>query len=551
MTMFRGLIVAAAMLFVIPAQAVPAFAGIQNATTVVAPAGAITGVIEGTARVFKGIPYAAPPVGALRWRAPKAFPVWAGTRAANRFGPACDQAEAPAGIYTNALPAMSEDCLFLNVWTPPHAAKAPVIVWIHGGALAGGHSDEALYDGQAFAKRGVILVSINYRLGVLGFLAHPDLSAELPDHVSGNYGLLDQIEALRWVKANIAAFGGDPANVTIAGESAGGLSVMYLLTAPSARGLFAKAISESAYMVSMPELSAKANGMPSSESTGAALAAKFWGRSIAELRAMDGEDVTLAAGALGFAPWITVDGKVVPKQLVDSFDRGEQAPVPLLAGFNAGEIRSLPVLLPPGPPPSSGDYETAIQAHYGDLADAFLRLYPDTNVHESQLAAVRDAVYGWTAERLVRKQTALGQPAFLYFFDHGYPTADFIHAHAFHASELPYVFGRLDHTTALWPPIPNAASEKALSDAMADYWTSFARDGRPQANGEAAWAAYGSARAYMHFADTPQAGDDFMPGMYDLNEQVMCRKHGSGDTPWNWNVGTASPVLPGPNAACH
>jgi len=210
-----------------------------------APGGAVRGEAVGKIRVFRGIPFAMPPVGALRWQPPLQMPKWKGTRDATKFGPACVQPASRAqSIYTWDLPATSEDCLSLNIWAPTDARKAPVFVWIHGGSLTTGVGSDPLYDGAKFAERGIVVVSINYRMGVLGYLAHPALSAESRRNISGNYGLLDQVEALRWVKRNIAAFGGDASNVTIAGESAGALSVMYLMTSPEARGLFAKAIAE-------------------------------------------------------------------------------------------------------------------------------------------------------------------------------------------------------------------------------------------------------------------------------------------------------------------
>ena len=228
----------------------------QSGPVVHAPVGAVEGQAEGAVDAFKGIPYAQPPVGAARWAPPKPVADWHDVRKATAFGPACVQPPSPPGnLYGDTPPRMSEDCLSLNVWAPKAAKKAPVFVWIHGGALTTGSSSESVYDGAKIARQGgVVVVSINYRLGVLGWLAHPALSAESPQGLSGNYGLLDQIEALRWVQRNIASFGGDPANVTIAGESAGGLSVMYLMASPPARGLFAKAIAESAYMISMAEL---------------------------------------------------------------------------------------------------------------------------------------------------------------------------------------------------------------------------------------------------------------------------------------------------------
>jgi len=544
--MMRRLILGLAASLVLAA---PSLSHAEGIPIVKAPAGGVSGTRDGVARVFEGIPYAMPPTGPARWTPPRPMPSWQGVRKADHFGPACYQGIAPAGVYTNAPAVMSEDCLSLNIWTPENARKAPVFVWIHGGALAGGFSGESLYNGTKMAARGVVVVSINYRLGVLGFLAHPELSAESPLKTSGNYGLLDQIEALRWIRRNIAAFGGDPSNVTIAGESAGGLSVMYLMAAPSARGLFAKAIAESAYMISQPMLRERANGTPSAEETGLMVMQKLHARNIADLRAMNGAAMTVLANAVGFAPWMTIDGQVLPRQLVEVFDRGEQAPVPLLAGFNSGEIRSLRVLAPP-PPATAADYDKTIRARYGDLADAFLKLYPSADYAESILKTTRDGLYGWTAERLARKQTALGQPAYLYLFDHGYPDEEAQNLHGFHGSELPYVFGTLDRTIPLWPKIPATQTETALSDAMLDYWTSFARSGSPTAKDAPPWPAYGTNAAYMDFTDAPHPADHLMPGMYELNEQVVCRRRAVGDTPWGWNVGLISPPLPPPNAHC-
>src|SRR6185312_10282443 len=460
------------------------------------PAGRLQGALEGNLRVFKGIPYARPPVGALRWKPPRPLPRWTGVRHATGFGPACFQPDNSfVSVYIGQPMPMSEDCLTLNIWAPADAHDAPVFFWIYGGALWGGASRDPLYDGTRLAERGVVVVSINYRLGVLGWLAHPQLSAESPLGISGNYGLLDQIAALQWVQRNIAAFGGDPANVTLAGESAGGLSVMYLMSSPEARGLFAKAIAESAYLISMPSLKQQRYGMPSAEEGGVRLAAALHASGIAALRKMDPMKLTNAAAAAAFGPWGNVDGHVLPEQMITAFDKGDEAHVPILAGFNSGEIRSLMVLAPPVPA-SAAAYQRVIHDRYGDLADEFLRLYPASSMQESILATTRDGLYGWTAVRLVRKQTALGLPSYLYLFDHGYPAADRAHLHGFHASELPYVFGTLDGTPPLWPKIPASPREVALSDAMIDYWTSFARSGTPLATNAPDWPAYGSAGAY-------------------------------------------------------
>jgi para-nitrobenzyl esterase len=509
---------------------------------VTTPAGTLRGRTEGALQVFKGIPYALPAVGAARWKAPAVMPTWSGVREALDFGPACIQpTRRMSSIYESDVSPTSEDCLTLNVWMPEGAHKLPVFVWIHGGALVTGASKETLYDGSKLAAQGMAVVSINYRLGVLGYLALPELSAESPLGISGNYGLLDQIAALRWVQRNIGAFGGDPANVTIAGESAGALSVMYLMASPEARGLFSKAISESAYMVSTPELKQRRFGAPAAEESGTLLAGALRATKVAALRAMDAQALTDAAATAGFMPWGAVDGHLLTHQLVETFDRGEQAPVPLLAGFNSGEIRSLTILAPP-PPPTAADYERIIHERYGDLAAEFLRLYPSSELRESVLATTRDALYGWTAERLIKQQTALGQPAFLYFFDHGYPEADAAGLHGFHASELPYVFGTLTRTPPKWPKIPATREETELSEAMIGYWASFARSGRPRAANQPDWPAYGSTHAHLAFEDAPRVATDLLPGMYALHEQAVCRRKAS-DLAWNWNVGVVSPRL--------
>ena len=544
MTRFPSLLSLGAMLVAAPVSA-------QSGPVVDAPSGAVRGTTDGDIQAFKGIPYAVPPVGAMRWRPPAPMQRWKGVREATAFGPACVQPQGKsASVYSPAAPLpVSEDCLTLNIWAPKNAKNAPVFFWIHGGALVSGSSREATYDGRRMAERGIIVVSINYRLGVLGWLAHPGLTAESPQHVSGNYGLLDQIAALGWVKHNIAAFGGDAKNVTIAGESAGALSVMYLLESPLARGLYSKAVAESGYMISMPELKKAVYGAPSGEAAGQMLGGALQAPDIAALRVIDAQTITDSAAKLGYGPWGTVDGLVLPQQMVEAFDQGKQAPVPLLAGFNQGEIRSL-MMLAPKPPATAADYEATIRDRYGDLADAFLKLYPAADYKESIIATTRDGLYGWTAERMVRKQTGLGQRAYLYMFDHGYPAMEAAGLHAFHASELPYVFGTIDTLGPNWPKIPATPEEQALSDAMLDYWTSFARNGNPVAAKAPAWPAYGTAGNYMHFTAKPEPSKDLMPGMFALNEAVMCRKKATGKIGWNWNVGLAAPKIPPRTAGC-
>lgn len=531
-----GAAIAACLFATLPALA--------QTATVDAPAGAVEGSQQGAVRVFKGIPYAQPPVGPLRWRPPARLPVWQGVRKATAFGSACVQPRSRAvSIYTNPPEKMSEDCLTLNIWTPRQARNLPVFVWIHGGALVSGYGHEAMYDGARIAERGdAIVVSINYRLGILGYLAHPALSSESAEGISGNYGLLDQIAALEWVQRNIAAFGGDPGNVTIAGESAGALSVMYLMASPRARGLFHKAIAQSAYMITAPELKQGRFGLPSAEAAGTQAMAALGAADLAALRAMDAEQLTQNAATKGYGPWGTIDGKVLTRQLVETWDRGEQAPVPMIAGFNQGEIRSLRILLPPAPATAAA-YESAIRERYGDLAEHFLRLYPSGNIGESMLAATRDALYGWTSTRLAIGQTAIGQRGYLYLFDHGYPEADEKGLHAFHAAELPYVFGTAGSTPPYWPKVPDGVADRRLSAAMMEYWLTFARTGMPSAKGQPAWKPYGPEANYMAFAQAPRPGTRLFPGMFALHEAAVCRRRAAGDQPWNWNTGVISPVL--------
>lgn len=506
------------------------------------PAGSAAGVRSSGLCIYRGIPYAMPPTGPLRWRPPAPLPPWQGVRDAVSPGPACAQPARRAGsIYAREMATTGEDCLSLDIWAPEDAHDLPVLVWIHGGSFFWGAGSEALYDGDMLARRGAVFVSINFRLGVFGHLAHPELSAESPDGVSGNYGLLDQIAALDWVRRNIAAVGGDPANVTIVGESAGALSVLYLMAAPAARGLFARAIAQSAYMISTPSLKQERHGHEPAEAAGARLAAKLGAGSIAALRAMEPQELAEAALRAGFAPSGTVDGHILPKQLVDSFERGEHARVPLIAGFNSGEVRSLPFLIP-ALPETPEAYIAAIRARYGDLAEPFLSQYPATDIAESALACVRDALYGWTALKLAETQTAAAAPAFVYYFDHTYPAASEAGLHGFHAGELPYVFGTARQTPPLWPVIPETEAERTLSRAIGDYWVSFARSGVPTAQGFPDWPDWTRTGGHVRFAEAPRVEADLLPGMFALADEIVRRRRGAGNVPWNWNAGVAAPV---------
>ena len=505
------------------------------------------GMLEGAAAqgvtTYKGIPYAEPPIGNLRWRPPVPAHGWSGVRDARNFGHPCLQPpQSPTGLYSSApgaMPSSSEDCLTLNVWAPAGARRLPVLVWIHGGALVGGSSAEPMYDGASLARRNIVVVSINYRLGLLGFLAHPALSAESPRHLSGNYGLLDQIAALRWVRDNVAAFGGDPRQVTIAGESAGALSVIALLASPDARGLFARAIAESGYMPSYRALHETSYGLPSAEAAGLALGNAAGATDAAALRAADPAALFRAGLATGWQPEPVIDGALLTRQLAETFARGEQARVPVLAGFNEGEIRSLLFLMPQAPA-SEAAYLADVRRRFGAAAPAFLAIYPGADPRADVMASMRDGFYGWAAQYLVRRQAAAGQGAFLYYFRHATPAERARDLAAFHASELPYVFGEVAAGAPIgpnWPQPPHVPAEARLSEAMSAYWASFVRTGVPRAPGEAAWPRYTAQDpSYLDIDERPVARRGLQPAAFAWADALVAerRREGRG---WRLDIG--------------
>ncbi len=439
-----------------------------------------TGLISGTpgntsdTRVYKGIPYAAPPTGQLRWKAPKPALAWTGTRKADQFSPVCVQTPYPAAsIYYSDPQPMSEDCLYLNVWTAAKSSteRRPVMVWIHGGALTRGSGSTPTYDGEALARKGVVLVTINYRLGIFGFLAHPELTKESDRKASGNYAILDQIAALEWVQKNIQEFGGDPKRVTIFGESAGSWSVNYLMATPLARGLFQRAIGESGGAFGSMRKLAEAEE----------IGAKFG--SIEALRARSADDLMKASATASFPP--NVDGWLLPTDVRTIFAQGKQNDVPLLAGSNADEGKSL------SPWPANGkaqDYIDQIHRLFGEKADEVLKLYPagtDEQAKESHFASYRDLSFAWQMRTWVRLQTKTGSfKAYLYYFNRVPPGPQSSRYGAFHAAEIAYVFNNLTGKR------PWEETDRKLSDAMSSYWVNFAATGDPNGKGLPKWAAY-------------------------------------------------------------
>jgi len=451
-----------------------------------------TGLVEGTPgrtpgiTVFKGIPYAAPPVGELRWRAPQPPAKWRGVRHADHFSAGCPQRRSgPFGPWSAEFISKagmeggaSEDCLYLNVWTGAKAAreKRPVFVWIHGGGFTSGSGDVPVYDGDGLAAKGLVMVTINYRLGVLGFLAHPELTKESADHASGNYAMLDAIAALRWVRRNIAAFGGDPRNVTIAGQSAGAFMVNYLVTSPLAKGLFERAIAESggAFMKTATLEEAQEQGLEYAQSVHAA--------TLAELRAKPAGALTAAVHGMEFGP--IVDGYVVPAQVRTIFAQGRQNDVPVLTGWNVDDGVMF------GPPLKAQAFREQAHKRYGDLADAFLRAFPaddDAAAAASERAAGRDQMFGWEGRTWGNWQSKTGKSKiFLYYFNRVAPgTPQQTRFGAFHSGEIAYAL----NTLAEWDR-PWEQADRKLAQVMSGYWVNFARHGDPNGAGLPVWAAY-------------------------------------------------------------
>lgn len=463
-------------------------------------------VAGGQVQAFLGIPYAAPPVGPRRWQPPAPAPAWRGVRSAAAFGPRCPQTQVYSDtVFRDAGP--SEDCLTLNVWTPAGRAgpRLPVLVWIHGGGLVAGGGSEPRQDGAALARRGAVVVSFNYRLGILGFFSHPELDAEAPGRPSGNQGLRDQLEALRWVQRNIAAFGGDPTRVTVFGESAGAMSVSVLMASRLSAGLFHRAIGESgAYLGKRGELSTHAAAAAAQPE---ALRAETGTAGLAALRALPAQALVersikaILEERLPFGP--TVDGDLVPEQLPLTFARGAQQRVPLLAGWNADE--GYPEEFFEREPPSAAAYQARARQRFGAQADEVLRLYPGTTDAEALRSAIDfsgDAFLGHATWAWLDAHRATGGvPVFRYRFEQVPPGLDggVDPGGASHAAEIPYVFDTLDSEARPWRP-----EDRRLAAAMADAWVSFARSGVPASTGLPRWpqdSADGG--AVMHLSAQP------------------------------------------------
>ncbi|MBE0651358.1 MAG: carboxylesterase family protein [Bacteroidales bacterium] len=449
--------------------------------------GKISGIYNPKTHVyaFKGIPYAKPPVGDLRWRASQPVTPWKGIRKCTMFGASAIQpAPGPFSMWTSEFIApaspLSENCLYLNVWTAAQSnkEKRPVIVFIHGGAFRGGSGSVPLYNGTAMAEKGVVFVTINYRLGIFGFFALPELTAESKHHSSGNYGFLDQIAALKWVKKNIAAFGGDPNNVTIAGQSAGAWSVCTLVASPLAKGLFEKAIAESGALILPTSFIGQPISLADAEKAGEKVAKSFGVSSIAALREIPAEKLLHA----NMAPHPVIDGYVIPEDLFDIFSKGRQNDVPLILGWNEDEMNRLGAL------PDYKTYMQNVKSVYGKSTKAFLKYFPahnDSTAHASELEYKPLLDFGVQMFEWMNLQDKTGKSdVYFYHFTRDVPFGKGQNNYgAFHSGELGYAYHNLDASKVR----PWTASDYQLENVMSSYWVNFSKTGNPNDQGLPEW----------------------------------------------------------------
>lgn len=469
--------------------------------TVQTNSGKISGTVseDKSVHIFEGIPFAAPPLDELRWKAPQPVKPWEGVKECTQFAKSPMQGKPNEfGVYTCEFlikdEPLSEDCLYLNVWS---GAKSPtekraVMVWVYGGGFVSGGTNVPIYDGEALAKKGIILVSIPYRVGILGFFAHPDLTKEAPNHASGNYGLMDLLAGLRWVKANIAAFGGDPNNITIAGQSAGSMSVNALVASPLGKGLFNKAIAESG--ASFLDGPFGAVNLKQAEMMGVETAEKLGTKSVADLRKLPPEELLKQFGGRPI-----VDGYVLPQSIAATFAADKENHVPLLTGWNEDDAFI-------GQLKSAVDYRADAQKLYGAKAAEFLKLYPsttDAEAERSQINLSRDKTFGIQNYTWAKVQSAKGKAkVYLYRFTRRLPAKEaFKNYGAFHTGEVAYVFNNLKFLNRPFEPV-----DYKLTNTISQYWVNFVKTGNPNDYKLPIWPAFNNtATKVMYLGETSSA----------------------------------------------
>jgi para-nitrobenzyl esterase len=462
--------------------------------------GAIEGVTQEALTIYMGVPFAAPPIGELRWREPQPVLPWKGTRKANSFAPACMQKG--VSMPGEKPPATSEDCLYLNIWTPARKPDEhlPVLVWIHGGGYTNGSASMPLYWGDKLAQRGVIVVTIAHRLGPLGFLAHPELTAESAKKSSGNYGLLDQVAALEWIQRNIAAFGGDRRRVTIAGQSAGAMAVSMLMASPRAKGLFHRAIGQSGGLFEPVQI-APQYLLANAEGDGSRYVSSLRGDSIGALRKRPVAD--LLEGTAGRVSHPVIEPYVLPAAPYDAFVSGTYNNVPILVGFNAEEARALTDVTRV----KAATFAADIERSFGALPAPLLAAYPhatDAEAQQARLDFERDLRFGWDMWAWARLQA--GRAYFYHFMQRPpFPEGSIHHGWgASHFAELWYMFDHLDQETWSW-----TAADRRLARTMASYWTNFVKSGNPNGAGLPHWPTFDTGNA-VHLGDSVYV--DSLPG---------------------------------------
>jgi para-nitrobenzyl esterase len=491
--------------------------GNQAAGQVRTASGSVEGTTsaDGEVRIFEGIPFAAPPVGELRWKAPQPVAAWTGVRTATEFGARCMQ----GNIYSDMIfrdSGPSEDCLYLNVWTPAKSAAAhlPVMVWIFGGGFAAGSTSEPRQDGEMLAKKGVVVVSMNYRLGIFGFFSHPELTKESGHNASGNYGLLDQVAALEWVRDNIAAFGGDAQNVTIFGESAGSYSVSALMASPLSRDLFQRAMGESgAFLEKGPAM----QSLTESEADGEKFAESIGAKTLEALRAVPSAELLAAAMKdTDIRIWANVDGYFFPEDPHAIYASGKQSHVPLLAGWNKDEGAYSDIFQ--NADPTAANFVARAHEKLGENADAFLKLYPAATDAEAQRSAqdlAGDQFIAFGTWKWIELQRTTGaSTVYRYEFDDAPPQPAGVPARgAYHSAEIEFVFEALASKNLPWRP-----EDEKLSDLMSSYWTNFAKTGDPNGPGLPQWPAYAAATQFqvMHLGFDLHADPDTHRGRYEF-----------------------------------